>query len=493
MGKYTSALITILGLSFWFFLAFPFANHNESYTWVVQLNSLGFLDVLSQRLYPVANYRPLGQAIAWLGYHLSGKSIYPVELFNYIIAALSWIILLFAVKEKRLLSLIALTVGGFFFSGYLYLFHLHGVFYSPVLLLIAASFFLYEDILKISKIISLAILSILISLFHPFALLIYLAFILGILIEKREYITRTFLIVTLSSVILGVALIEVLTPGSNLPIRDNNLLGLLVSYRMTEVNLILSIIAFLLSIITAASINISLRNKIKLIVLVVILSLLSFWTATPIIIVWIFACLIKTVLMRKWAVAFLLIATFLFPLPGSGSPTYSIFVLMVCAAVSSLGWSALENRLCFVNHRVALSLPLFALVIVICLRCNVSLPVISKLANPILAEKEKTFQLEAIINWMIKSPYNEYDLVLSQSAANPRESHNAINRMHRPPSQQQYLNAYIDSFQLPRHANNNIKNILLVCFGNEKIENAKKVYILKGKYAGNATVHLPME
>ncbi len=493
MGKYTSALITILGLSFWFFLAFPFANHNESYTWVVQLNGLGFLDALSKQIYPVANYRPLGQAIAWLGYHLSGKSIYPVQLFNYIVAALSWIVLLFAVKEKRLLSLIALTVGGFFFSGYLYLFHLHGVFYSPLLLLVAATFFLYEDIFKISKIISLAILSILISLFHPFALLIYLAFILGMLIEKRERITRTHLIVILSFVILAAALIKVLIPGSNLPLRHHNLLGLLVSYRMTEVNLILSIIAFLLSIITAASIDISLRNKKKLTVLVVILSLLSFWIAKPIVIVWIFVCLVKTVLMRKWAIAFLLIATFLLPLPGSGSPTYSVFVLMVCAAVSSWSWAALENRLRFVNHWVALSLPLFALAIVICLRCNVSLPVISRLAKPILAEKEKTFQLETIIDWMIKSQYNEYDLVLNQPAGNPRESHNSMNRIHRPPTQQQSLNAYIDSFRLPRHADNNTKNRLLVCFGNENIENAKQAYIVKSKYAGNAIVYLPME
>ena len=42
------AFVTILGISFWFFLAFPFGNHNESYRWIAPLNDLGLTDWLTQ-------------------------------------------------------------------------------------------------------------------------------------------------------------------------------------------------------------------------------------------------------------------------------------------------------------------------------------------------------------------------------------------------------------------------------------------------------------
>ncbi len=51
---------------------------------------------------PVVTYRPLGQATAWLGYRLSGGTIYPIELFNYLLAAVSWFILFLAIKEKNI-------------------------------------------------------------------------------------------------------------------------------------------------------------------------------------------------------------------------------------------------------------------------------------------------------------------------------------------------------------------------------------------------------
>lgn len=486
--------IAILGFSFWFLLGFPFANHNESYVWLVSLNKLGLLDVLSHKLQPVATYRPLGQATAWLGYRLSGGTIYPIELFNYLLAAVSWFILFLAIKEKKIFSFISLTVGVFFFSGYIYLFHLHGVFYSPLLLLIAVMFFLYNRSLSNNKLIVIPLLTIVVSLFHPFALLIFAAFISGLMIEKRKDITKKQFMVAGSFVILAFVLLKALTPARNLPLANKNVLGLLTSYKMVEVNIFVSAVGFLLSILTVASINIPQRNKVILIVLVTLLSLLFSSTALPIIIVWILVCLLKMVLMRKWSVAFLIIVTFLLPMiTGTGSPTYSIFVLMVCAAAVPFGWSALENKLSFISNKFALVIFIFALVIISCLRLGVHLPVISELTNPILAEKEKTFQLETIVNWVIKSRYNEYKLTLNQSAPIPREADNVINRLHRPPTQQSCLKPYINSLRPRHHKDRNDKSRLIVCFGDEKIDNAEVIYVVRGKFAGNAIVYLPQD
>src|SRR3989442_4105965 len=93
-------LVSILGFSFWFLLGFPFDNHNESYVWIVNLNRMSLLDTLSQKLEMVQNFRPFGNATAWLGFRLSGGSLIPQQIFNYLIALLAWLILFTAIEEK---------------------------------------------------------------------------------------------------------------------------------------------------------------------------------------------------------------------------------------------------------------------------------------------------------------------------------------------------------------------------------------------------------
>jgi hypothetical protein len=493
MKQLSISLIVILGISFWFFLGFPFANHNESYMWIVQLNNLKFLDMVTQRLQPIATYRPLGQAIAWLGYRFSKGSVYPLQIFNYLVAIVAWLLLFYIIKEKKVLSLISLIISGFFFSGYIYIFHLHGVFYSPLLLFI--SFLLIHDynILNNYKLIVMSLLAIIVSLFHPFALLIYLAFIIGLILEKRKDITKKQYIVVGSSIILMLGLIKVLLSGHDKLFTFKNVSGLITSYKMTEINLLLSFLSFMLSITTAASINIPYRSKLILYVFITFISLLFFLMGIPIIIIWILVCLLKVLLTRKWSIALLIFTAFSFPLyTGTGSPTYAIFVLMACAYAAAKGWLYVDDKLHFVNNTLAVSLSIFAMIMVCCLRCGINIPLVSKLANPLLAEREKTFQLEDIINWMMESEYKEYKLILNQPAYNPIESvDNAINRKFRAPTSQYYLNDYINSLRPYLYEKKNSKKELIVCFGMQKINNLKVVYIIKGKYSGNAIAYLP--
>ena len=41
-------IMTIVGISFWFFLGFPFANHAESYMFIVQMERMKLIEVLSK-------------------------------------------------------------------------------------------------------------------------------------------------------------------------------------------------------------------------------------------------------------------------------------------------------------------------------------------------------------------------------------------------------------------------------------------------------------
>lgn len=53
--------MALMGLSFWFLVAFPFGHHNESYVWQVYLDKCGFLDFITVKAPPFpAGLRPLG-------------------------------------------------------------------------------------------------------------------------------------------------------------------------------------------------------------------------------------------------------------------------------------------------------------------------------------------------------------------------------------------------------------------------------------------------
>jgi hypothetical protein len=481
-------LLSIAGLSFWFFLGFPFANHNESYMWIVQLDRLGFVDVLSKGLRPVAGFRPLGVVTAWLGYRLSGGSIYPQQVINYLGAAIAWLILFSAIREKRLFGWVSFLVGGAFFSSYLYLFHLHGVFYSPPLMFLA---FLLASVIsrnrmEISWLVIVSVLAIIASLYHPFAIAIYAAFVLGYFLENVRLATRRNLVLGGLLLIASYGLMKILVPNQGLHLTRHTMLGLLTSYKMVELNPVLSLVSWLLSVVTVISLKVSWRARTALGVAVTALSLAFVSSSWPVVIIWIAVSLLKSVLMKKWSIAFIIITTAMLPAAtATGSPGYSIFVLMACSFVAPLGYSLIEKNSVFHDCVALLSIGL-VIVAVILLKTGTHLPIVSRLANPILAEKEKTFQMESIIKWVISSDFKEYRLVLCEDAYNPAMATNAVDRKHRPPTSQKYLEAYVDSLRM--HQPHDSTGELMVCFGSEGIDDAEHVYTVAGRYNGAAMV-----
>ena len=77
-------------------------------------------------------------------------------------------------RQRKTLAVIAFVAGGVFFGGYIHLFHIYGVFYAPVLLMIGIVVRLqmsgnlgkYET--------SLALIAIALTLWHPFATAVFL-------------------------------------------------------------------------------------------------------------------------------------------------------------------------------------------------------------------------------------------------------------------------------------------------------------------------------
>ncbi len=52
---------------------------------------------------------------------------------------LAWWLIYRAADQRRLFALVALVAGSVFFSGYVHLFHIYGIFYVPVMLVLGAS------------------------------------------------------------------------------------------------------------------------------------------------------------------------------------------------------------------------------------------------------------------------------------------------------------------------------------------------------------------
>lgn len=491
-GTAVFANLTLLGLSFWFFLGFPYANHNESFAIVAQLRHMSFGEALTEIIYPVANYRPLGQGVAWLGYHWGG-SIFPVEVFNYLVAAAAWVLLFTALRERKVFALTALVVGGAFFTGYIYLFHLHGVFYSPMLLLIGALFWLDNDFSR-SRFAATSILALVAALFHPYALLIYAAGVAGMAVERRRSLAGHRALIG-GALTGGLALFIVLSLSerrTHVRTLTEMLDGLVTSYQMVEINTIVSAAAALLAVVTALSLPGGAKLRYGATIGTVACGLLFIWAGLPVLFLWIALCLVKTVLLKKWWLALVLLCTAAFPAPtATGSPTYAIFVLMVCAAILPYGSTRLEERLGAPARIAAVVTIPAALLLLIPLRLGVDVPVVSTIARPLIAEREKTFQMEEIVSWLLESEYSDYEPMLYREVRNPTDASDSIDRTFRPPTNQNDLGMYVSALRGAGAPPYSASKVVLIGFGGDLLPPGRELLVLPGAAAGEAQVVLP--
>jgi len=489
--KILYGVLVILGISFWFGLGFPFANHNESFVIVTQLEKMDLGDVLTNRVYPVANYRPLGQAVAWLGYTLGGRSGASVQLFNYVVAALAWLVLFFALRERRVMGFAALLSGGVLFSGYIYLFHLHGVFYSPLLLLVAMLFMLETKTITAGRLWVVTLTALVAAFFHPYALPVFLAALVGFVLERpREFgAFRRMLGGTIVGALALIVVLVIVPRHESLMTTREMLEGIVTSYRMVEVNSIVSAAVTLLVVLTVWSFPITSTNRWIALGAALACVVVAYILGVPIMFVWIGVSLVKAILLKKWWLGIVIAGTALLPGPAAtGSPTYAIFVIMACTGALALSWRGAEEKISPWGDWIAGLTMVSAVCLLILLRSGVQVPVLSRVAQPIIAEREKTFQMEEIVNWLVHSEYARYEPVLIRRSDNPRGASDAVDRTHRPPTDQEYLSKYTGS---RRQGDAQPGKTLLVGFGGDEVPGETALFTVESSQAGPARVFLP--
>lgn len=472
--------LSIAGVSFCFFVGFPFGNHQESYMWLPQLEKMSLSECFTRQVQPVANYRPLGIATAWISYHLS-SGIYLQQILNWMFAAVSFVILFLHSRQRALLASVAFIAGAGFFSGYIYLFHLHGVFYGPLQVYLAILTVMASKGTSVStkQMFLLFGGTVVVSFFHPFALMLFLAFIAGSFFDFRSFKrSDKFLFLFLGALTVG--LWYFLVPS--LPFeKDLAVKGWLLSYTLTEVNTLLSLVSFIFAEFVVW--HTSAKSRTFSLTAVFIVSIFFIMAHLPLLFIWIAACGWKMAVLRQWRMFSILIAASAFPFAtATGSPTYVLFVIMVgifctCMNVSIKIPARKMKTACWILF-IPLAIVLFLSLV------NYRIPVLSRFISPILAEKEKTFQLEKIISrYQDSTAVRTYRLQLVDSANYPVHSRNNIARSHRPPTNQFFLDQYLH--QTPVAA---AGKIFLITFGDQTVEGGKIVWKEKGMWNGSACV-----
>jgi hypothetical protein len=486
-------LLSIIGLGFWFFLAFPFANHNESFKWVATIHDSGpWASLLPDAMFS-RTYRPLGQLLAVSGYTIAGNSIFPIELFNFICAAFSIALLVYWSERRAMTALLAVVSFGAFFAGFIYLFHLHGVFYSPVLLMIVLLLRMFRAPRSTSvwTDVMAGLLAFATSLFHPYALLIFLAMYVGVQIERwrvQSWSTRPGVVaVGVIGAIVGLAFLTK-PPGLG-EVWSQRLQGWSSTFQSTEVH-------WLVSLVAAALVFITLLDRPRSRVLVgataaAVLAAVSiaWWLGVPILAVWMASCTLRAVMLGRWSVAGLVSVSLLLPaVSPTGSPTYGVFGILASLAATSLDNWLFTREPARAAPWLAIGSVAAAAAIIITLRTGHDLPLLSRFARPILAEREKTFQLEEIVEWWRTSDYHRSRLTLFRDPVEaPSASVELGTRQFRPPTYQIYLDAYSG---LKDAASPDVRRKLVVTFGGDRIQDLRVLKTLDGEHAGVATIYL---
>ena len=273
---------------------------------------------------------------------------------------------------------------------------------------------------------------------------------------------------------------------------DTRLVGFLASYQTNEVNRIASLVAFLLTQIVIFSMGVSRVLKLSGSLLVCALSIVFLLKSVPLLLLWLCAVLAKLLWLRCWSLFFLALTAALLPFGGGiGSPSHALFAIVIATYVTPLGWSQAEKSLSFVTTRYVIGTAIAAAIVLLLIRAGIEVPVVTRVATPLLTERERTYQLENILAWLHKSEYCDYRIDFVERADNPIDSvESAITRRNRPPASLEdvalFWNTVLRCDKLVRPDSKT--GIAVVTFGGPGLADSKPVFEAKGRYADEATV-----
>lgn len=127
--------------------------------------------------------------------------------------------------------------------------------------------------------------------------------------------------------------------------------------------------------------------------------------------------------------------------------------------------------------------------VVIPVRSGTDLPVMTGLARPLLAERERTYQLEQMLAWLRDSPYCGRSLEFTESAGNPVDSvSSAIVRRHRPPASSEDVLHFWNRVLRCADGPDSESRPLLLTFGDVAPASMRPLLAVPGRHAGAATI-----
>jgi hypothetical protein len=206
--------------------------------------------------------------------------------------------------------------------------------------------------------------------------------------------------------------------------------------------------------------------------------------------VWVGTALIKVCRLRIWSVCCLAIAAALLPFGGGiGTPIYALFAIIVAVYATALGWSHVERMLSLVKIRFLIGSLAVLILIILMIRSGMVVPIVTNAAQPLLAERERTYQLERILAWQHDSKYCNYDISFAEAAGSPvYSSETAIKRTNRPPSALEDVRTLWNGVLRCAKAGalNGRTGTVIVTFGESPWADLRPVYRVGGRYAGDA-------
>ncbi len=477
-------LFACAGLAFWFVVGLPWGPHNESFDWIVRLETRSFAGALLEPFPSVLSLRPLGTGPAWLLYRLGGHDVGLAQMANALLALLAWGWAARGLREHRLFALLAFLAGGVFFAGYIWVFHLHGIFYGPLLVYLAALLRSARGPLDLRMLLGVFVGGVLTAMAHPYALPLLVAFTLGATLETPLLRTRTGG-GALAVVLTGAAVTFVLlVPGGSRDLGGVPLTGLVTSFRTLEVNAVGSAVAGMLAAWTATRAVPGAAGGAAA-VLTLLLAGAGIATGMPVLPLWIMWAAVKCVRRKRWTLAALIGATALLPVPNpTGSPTYAIFAVFAATFATACDDGAAEGFLRAVRPLHVTAALALLLLLALGVRAGLPVPIVSRLARPLFAEAERTRQFEVEVRQLMLSPWRGARGRFLHPAQNPSDA-DAVDRRFRPPTDDAHLGTWLD---WKRGGPPTTGDTLVFTFGGESPPGMDTLLVARGRYAGDALV-----
>jgi hypothetical protein len=489
-------LATILGFSFWFFAAVPFASHRETYGW---LGSAVTQSLPQQFAFGHSStYRPLSQAVIFSLFQWLDPAIFPTNVVRqavlqvavYACFVAAWWLVYSAVPQRRVFAVIALICGGVLFPSYVHLFHIYGLMYVPVILTLGAVTYLQAAGTLERHALSLTAATTVLTLWHPFAAAIFVACYAGLCLQTyavktpRQHVRSVLLLATASAAVFAVV---VLFPRDHNAL-DSRLVAFLASYRTHEINRVASVAVLGLSAMATFSTFASARARWLAVIATTLAGIALIGAGVPVLLLWFTVAAVKLARLRRWAMGVLMVTAALLPFGGAtGTPIHTLFGVVVATYATALGFHAAEQALVRLTPRYVLAASAVAVVAIVLLRLGVAVPIVSRAAAPLLAERERTYQLESAIAWLHRSPYCSSSINFSEQSGSPVDSiESAVTRRNRPPAGIKDVQYFWDNVLRCRPSAGSASAV--VTFGGAGADGFQRVHSVPGKYAEEAVV-----